>query len=30
MAKTYPALKPLTEQLMKEVRDYGIREVSTG
>ena len=30
MARTYPALKPLTEQLMKEVRDYGIREVSTG
>lgn len=30
MARTYPVLKPLTEQLMKEVRDYGIREVSTG
>lgn len=30
MARTYPALKPLTEQLMKEVRNYGIREVSTG
>lgn len=30
MAGTYPSLKPLTEQLMKEVRDYGIREVSTG
>lgn len=30
MAGTYPLLKPLTEQLMKEVRDYGIRKVSTG
>lgn len=30
MAGTHPLLKPLTEQLMKEVRDYGIREVSTG
>ena len=30
MAETYPSLKPWTEQLMKEVRDYGIREVSTG
>lgn len=30
MARTYPVLKSLTEQLMKEVRDYGIREVSTG
>lgn len=30
MARTYPSLKPLTEQLMKEVRDYGIREVSIG
>lgn len=29
MAKTYPLLKPLTEQLMKEVREYGILEVST-
>lgn len=30
MTRIYPLLKPLTEQLMKEVRDYGIREVSTG
>lgn len=30
MARTYPSLKPLTEQLMKEMRDYGICEVSTG
>lgn len=29
MAKAYPLLKPLTEQLMKEVRAYGILEVST-
>lgn len=29
MAGTYPSLKPLTEQLMKEVRGYGIRKVST-
>ena len=29
MAGTYSLLKPLTDQLMKEVRDYGIREVST-
>ena len=29
MEKTYPLLKPLTDQLMKEVRAYGILEVST-
>lgn len=29
MAGIHPLLKPLTEQLMKEVRNYGIREVST-
>ena len=29
MAGTYPLLKPLTEQLMKEMKDYGIRKVST-
>ncbi|MBR1686340.1 MAG: tyrosine-type recombinase/integrase [Clostridia bacterium] len=29
MKKSYPLLKPLTEQLMKEVRAYGILEVST-
>lgn len=29
MAGIPPLLKPLTEQLMKEVRNYGIREVST-
>ena len=28
MVKSYPLLKPLTDQLMKEVRDYGILEVS--
>ena len=28
MAKSYPLLKPLTDQLMKEVRTYGILEVS--
>ena len=30
MVKSYPLLKPLTDQLMKEVRAYGILEVSTG
>lgn len=29
MAGFHPLLKPLTEQLMTEVRNYGIREVST-
>ena len=29
MEKSYPLLKPLTDQLMKEVRAYGILEVST-
>ena len=29
MEKTYSLLKPLTDQLMKEVRAYGILEVST-
>lgn len=29
MKKSYPLLKPLTEQLMKEVSVYGILEVST-
>ena len=29
MEKLYPLLKPLTDQLMKEVRAYGILEVST-
>ena len=28
MIKSYPLLKPLTDQLMKEVRAYGILEVS--
>ena len=28
MVKSYPLLKPLTDQLMKEVRAYGILEVS--
>lgn len=28
MVKSYPLLKPLTDQLMKEVRTYGILEVS--
>ena len=28
MVKSYPLLKSLTDQLMKEVRAYGIREVS--
>lgn len=27
MIKSYPLLKPLTDQLMKEVRAYGILEV---
>ena len=29
MEKSYPSLKQLTEQLMKEVRAYGILEIST-
>ena len=29
MTESYPLLKPLTDQLMKEVRAYGILEVST-
>lgn len=29
MVKSYPLLKPLTDQLMKKVRAYGILEVST-
>ena len=29
MEKTYSLLKPLTDQLMKDVRAYGILEVST-
>lgn len=29
MTESYPLLKPLTDQLMKEVRTYGILEVST-
>ena len=28
MVKSYPLLKPLTDQLMEEVRAYGILEVS--
>ena len=28
MIKSYPLLKPLTDQLMKQVRAYGILEVS--
>lgn len=28
MEKSYPLLKPLTDQLLKEVRAYGILEVS--
>ena len=28
MIKSYPLLKPLTDKLMKEVRAYGILEVS--
>jgi hypothetical protein len=28
MVKSYPLLKPLTDQLMTEVRAYGILEVS--
>ena len=28
MKKSYPLLKPLTDKLMKEVRAYGILEVS--
>ena len=29
MVKSYPLLKPLTDQLMKEVSAYGILAVST-
>ena len=29
MTESYPLLKPLTNQLMKELRAYGILEVST-